>query len=350
MDWKALLLTPTDTIRHALEVIDSSGERMGLVVDEKGLLQGIVTDGNIRRALLQGQSLDSCVETAMNPSPVTASPLMSSLEARVLMQKERFLHLPVVNNDGLLLDVLSSAELQVPRRKDTSVVLMVGGLGSRLGELTKDCPKPMLQVGGRPLLETVLEMLTEQGFVNFYFAVNYQADKIRKHFGDGSRFGCNVYYLCEPKPLGTAGALSLLPLPSEDLLVMNGDILTRLDMENLMKFHATSRAPATMVVKYHDITIPYGVVRSDEQGQIISIEEKPTVRHAVSAGINVLSPLAVSAIPKNTRFDIPDLFRLLLAQGHHPRIYQSDEYWLDIGRLADYKQANIEFKDVFGDW
>ena len=348
MNWKSFLLSTDDSLRRALEVIDSGGERFALVVNESGKLLGVVTDGNVRRGLLRGQDLNSTVQTIMTASPLTVGPSTDRRDACELLRRSNLLHLPVVDSEGYLIDVWSLTELLKPVRYSTPVVLMVGGLGSRLGDLTKDCPKPMLQVGGRPLLEIILRNFVDQGFSAFYLAVNYRAETIQKHFGDGSALGCRINYLYEQEPLGTAGALSLLPEMDEDILVMNGDILTRLDVASLIRAHVAGKSPATMVVKQHEIEIPYGVIKCDQEGIILSIEEKPVFRYPVSAGINVLSPAAVAVIPKQTRFDMPDLFRSLLAQGEHPKIFESDDYWLDIGRLADYRQANIEFDDIFG--
>lgn len=349
MNWKDLLLKPEDTLRRALEVITASGERIALVVDAEGVLLGVITDGNTRRGLLSGHTLESSVALIMNPSPYTASPAMGRAEACRIMLEKNIMHLPVLDADGRLLDVWRlSGPLESPAH-DTPIVLMVGGLGSRLGEMTRACPKPMLHVGGKPLLEIVLRNFMGQGFTNFYLAVHYLAEEIQSYFGDGSAFGCNIRYIHEQIPLGTAGALSLLPERFETVLVMNGDILTQLNAVSLLQEHSRNGAPATMVVKHHEVTIPYGVVHSDENSAILSIEEKPTFSHCVCAGINVLSATALACIPQNTRFDMPDVFQALLLRGEHPKIYLSADYWLDIGRLADYRRANLEFEGIFGE-
>jgi NDP-sugar pyrophosphorylase family protein len=225
------------------------------------------------------------------------------------------------------------------------VVLMAGGLGTRLQPLTDECPKPLLAVGGRPILETILESFAEQGFKRIFLSVNHKAEMIRSHFGAGERWGVQVEYLHESIRLGTAGALSLLPeRPTTPVVVMNGDLLTRTNFDNLLRFHNAQDAIATMAVREYDFQVPYGVVRLNG-ANIESIEEKPVQRFFVNAGIYTLSPEALDYLPIQTMFDMPNLFEHLIAAGKTTAAYPLREYWLDIGRLEELERAQREWAE-----
>ncbi|MNS93300.1 D-glycero-alpha-D-manno-heptose 1-phosphate guanylyltransferase [compost metagenome] len=224
---------------------------------------------------------------------------------------------------------------------------MAGGLGTRLGELTKSTPKPMLKVGDKPLLETIVRNFLDQGFKNFYFAVNYMAEVIEDHFGDGEKFGAQIRYLRENKRLGTAGALSLIPeMPTEPLIVANGDLLADIDYSHMLDMHVDTEAVATMGVSEYEFQIPYGVVH-EQGGDISHIEEKPAHKSLISAGIYVLSPAALELVPKDQFFDMPTLFEQMIDHKMRSRVYQVHGYWLDIGRLPDYQKANSDISRVF---
>lgn len=343
MDWKALRLFPEQSVRDALALINSTGEQFALVTNIEDKLVGVVTDGNIRRSLLTGASLESGVCEAMNPAPKHVNAAISAVQALRIMEEESLSHLPVLDASGTVLRVWSIKALQSVSPLPHSVVLMAGGLGSRLGELTQNCPKPMLDIGGKPILEIVLENFINVGFRHFFLAVNYLSEIIIEHFGDGARLGCRIQYLKEPMRMGTAGALSLLPSQTMPFLVANADILTHLNMRCLLQEHLAHNSPATMVVRKHSMQLAYGVVESDENGNLTDIKEKPTVDVHISTGIYALSPSVLPQIPPDTFFDMPDLFQKLLRTGQYPRIMETNDYWLDIGRLPDYERAQREF-------
>jgi len=344
-DWEKLLLKPDDTIQQALRVIDAASSQLALVADTPGRLLGIVTDGNIRRGLLAGRTLADPVSAVMNTAPTTVRPDMGAHAALALMWEHEFTHLPVVDENGLLLNCWSRKSLLTETVLDTPVALMAGGLGSRLGQLTENCPKPMLKVGGKPLLEIILQSFLDHGFRNFFIAVNHHAVIIEEYFGDGAGFGVSIRYLREKKRLGTAGALSMLPKGlSRPVIVMNGDILTRFNPRLLLETHNINNAAATMVVRRHEMQAPYGVVRSSPEGRLLDIEEKPVLPFCIHAGINVLSSEALSLVPKNSFFDIPDLFKEILARNMPAQVYEINEYWLDIGRMADFEQAANDYQ------
>lgn len=346
-DWKKVLINPDVTIRETIRVIDGGALKIALVVDPGQRLLGTVSDGDVRRGILRGCSLEDPVQQVMNTSPTVAAQNESRERILALMKLKQVYQIPVVDTDGKLvgLEILERI-LEAPRH-DNWVVLMAGGLGSRLKPLTDDTPKPLLKVGGKPILETILENFIEYGFTNFHVSVNYKAELIEEYFGDGSRWGARIEYLREDKKLGTAGALGLLPQrPDAPLLVMNGDVLTKVNFQQLLEFHREHQAAATMCVREYDFQIPYGVVTVNNH-RILTIEEKPVHRFFVNAGIYVLEPGALDLIPKDTFFDMPTLFEKLVAQQQETAVFPVREYWLDIGRMDDFERAEGEFGKVF---
>lgn len=346
-NWQSSLIGPDTTLRAALETINALGCHMTLVVDADRRLLGTFSDGDARRALLRGLALTDRVSNAMNREPRTVRATDDRHSRLALMQRLGLHQLPVVQDDGIVVGLeIVDDFLRAPTR-DEWVVVMAGGLGSRLKELTRETPKPMLNIGSRPLLETILRSFSEQGFRRFYLAVNYLADQIEAHFGDGSTLGIEVSYLREQKRLGTAGALSLLPEPPDrPFIVTNADLLTKEDYGAMIDRHIAEGADATMGVRKYEMQVPFGVVRA-EAGRISGIEEKPVHRFVVSAGMYVLSPRMLDLVPRDSFFDMPSLFHAAIAQGLPARCHHVDGYWLDIGHPADFEQANNDFHEVF---
>jgi NDP-sugar pyrophosphorylase family protein len=257
-----------------------------------------------------------------------------------LMRRKVIHHLPLIDEDHRLVGLATLDDLVGAVERPNWVVLMAGGLGTRLHPLTKECPKPLLKVGEKPILEIILESFAEQGFKQIFLSVNYKAEMIQDYFGEGDRWGVQINYIHEKERLGTAGALSLLPgQPTTPMIVMNGDILTRTSFDSLLKFHEAQNAVATMAVREYDFQVPYGVVRVDGT-KIEAIEEKPVQHFFVNAGIYTLSPKALAYIPKNTFFDMPTLFEHLIAANQPTAAYPLREYWIDIGRISDLEKAN----------
>lgn len=343
MNWKNMLISPEMTLLDALAVIDKGICQMALVTNSENQLLGVISDGDIRRAILQGKDMRTTVANVMNTQPITVHLSEGRGIALLRLRKKNLRHIPVLDNTGRLYDLWSTEELLNFSIVPNPVVIMAGGLGTRLAPLTEKTPKPMLPIGGQPLLELTVEHFRRQGFRQFYITVNYKPQCIIKYFGDGSRMGVSIVYINETKRLGTAGALSLLPPLNLPCIVMNGDILTRCNFINVLKLHERKKSPATMVLKNHNMQIPYGVVSQDADGYMTNIEEKPQHTFSINAGINVLSPETLTRIPKDTFFDMPDLFDKLLADGLRPAVYNMSEYWLDIGRISDYRRANEEF-------
>ena len=335
------------TIKEALGIIDSGAMQIALVVDDNDKLLGTLTDGDIRRGILRGLDLDSSIETIVFKEPAIAKISSTKEEILKIALSKKLHQIPIVDDNGIVLDLKEIEELVEPKIKTSRVILMVGGLGTRLRPLTQDTPKPMLKVGNKPILQTIVEKFAEYGFVNITMCVNFNASIIRDYFGDGKEFGVNIDYVLEQKRMGTAGALSLLKeRPSEPFFVMNGDLLTNVNFEHIFNYHMLNKATATMCVREYDYEVPYGVVKMNDN-KIIEIAEKPVQKFFVSAGIYMLSPEILDLIPKNEFYDMPALFEKLIKLSKNVISFPIREYWLDIGRMEEYQRANEEYKEVF---
>ena len=335
------------SLRDAINAIDRGGVRIALMVDGEGRLVGTLTDGDIRRCLLRGLDLASPASGVVQRRFQAARGAMLRAEARALLRRHSIDQLPVIDGEGrlvglyLLDDLLDQPAAGLPN----PVVLMAGGRGTRLRPLTDHCPKPMLRVAGKPILESILEQCIASGLQEFHFAVNHLKEQIRDHFGDGSRWGVRIQYIEETSPLGTAGALQLLP--DEDrrgspLLVMNGDVLTRLNLAQLLEFHASHGAAATLCVRSHDVVIPFGVVEA-EGVELVGFREKPVLRHQVNAGIYVLEPSLLDHIPPGEAMDMPSLLLAARAAQQRVAVCPIHEYWCDIGRPETLQQAHEDW-------
>lgn len=259
------------------------------------------------------------------------------------MRERKLKQLPIISNDNVLQHILFSDELELAIKKDNKVVLMVGGLGTRLRPLTETVPKPMLNVGNKPILETIIESFKNYGFSNFILSVNYKKEMIMDYFQDGTHLGVNIEYIEETKRLGTAGALSLLlERPMEPFFVMNGDLLTKINFEQLLDFHNETNSTATMCVREYEYQIPYGVIETDNH-KLLSIVEKPVNKSFVNAGIYVLNPAVLNYVPSGDFYDMPELYKKLINEEEKVAVFPLREYWLDIGRMDDYEKANNEF-------
>ncbi|WP_297431715.1 nucleotidyltransferase family protein [Sulfurimonas sp.] len=345
--YKDILLQKDSTIKEALEVIDKGAMRIAIVLDDKEKVIGTLSDGDIRRGLLNGLHLDSSIESLYFKEPTLAN-INDAKE--IIIQKavrKQIYQIPIVDNDGKLVKIEELSNLLKTDAKHNRVVLMAGGLGTRLRPLTQDTPKPLLKVGNKPILETIVENFAKYGFINITISVNYKADMIKEYFGDGSALGVNIDYIEESKRLGTAGALSLIKeRPQEPFFVMNADLLTNVNFEHLLDFHLIERSVATMCVREYDYQVPYGVIET-EGSLITSIEEKPLHKFFVNAGIYMLSPQVFEYIPKNEFYDMPTLFEDIITEELKCVSFPIHEYWLDIGRMEEFEQAQNEYNEVF---
>lgn len=347
------LLVPSDaSIRDVVARIDSGGVGIALVTAPDRRLVGTVTDGDIRRAVLAGAGLGDPVNVLLErqrsepyPTPFTAPIGTSSDELLHLMNEHTIRHIPLVDDQGRVVELALLSELVREYELPLRAVVMAGGYGMRLRPLTDNVPKPMLPVGERPLLELIVDQLRDAGVRRVNVTTHYRGEEIERHFGDGQDFGVEIHYVPEEEPLGTAGALALLEESDEPLLVMNGDILTRVDFRALLQFHREHDADMTVAVRPYEVQVPYGIVETDGL-RVVGISEKPVVRHFVNAGIYVLSPRACRYVPAGERHDMPDLMEQLLADALRVISFPIHEYWLDIGQPEAYERAQRELEGI----
>ena len=345
---KNIVLTKGDTVLKALELLDLHALRIVLVVDENNHLLGSITDGDIRRGLLKGQDLHASVESVMHTSPYSIEEdKLTNRQVFEIMREKRYLALPVIKN-GQLVNIITLDDLIRTKRKENPVFIMAGGFGTRLRPLTDKCPKPMLPIGGKPLLETIISSLKEQGFYKFYISTPYLPEIIQNHFGNGEKFDIQIQYVHESEPLGTGGALSLLPRQEVDLpfIVINGDVLTNMNFSKLIDFHISQNAVATMCVREFQYQIPYGVVNS-EQNNIQSMTEKPSYYFDINTGIYVISPTLLEQVEAQY-IGMPTILEQQIEKSQKVVSYPLHEYWLDIGQMEDYNRAqrdiiNLDF-------
>ena len=343
-----IVLSKEDTILKALELLDLYALRIVLVVDENNQLLGSVTDGDIRRGLLKGQDLHASVESVMHTTPYSIDEgSLTDRQIFEIMREKRYLALPIIKN-GQLVNIITLDDLIRTKRKENPVFIMAGGFGTRLRPLTDKCPKPMLPIGGKPLLETIILSLKEQGFYKFYISTHYLPEIIKNHFGNGKNFDIQIQYVHENEPLGTGGALSLLPRQEVDLpfIMINGDVLTNMNFSKLIDFHISQNAVATMCVREFQYQIPYGVVNS-EKNNIQSMTEKPSYYFDINTGIYVISPELLEQVEAQF-IGMPTILEQQIGKSQKVVSYPIHEYWLDIGQMEDYNRAqrdiiNLDF-------
>lgn len=341
-NWENIVVYAEQTLLETMKIIDDASLQFAVVVNKENQLLGTVTDGDIRRSILRGEELNTCIDNVMNKKPVFAYENNTRNECMDILKKYNLKQLPIVNKEKQLVNVIFK-EIRNLKEENNSVILMVGGLGARLRPLTDKIPKPMLKVGDKPILEIIIEGFKQYGYTNFILSVNYKKEMIQNYFQSGEAFGVNITYIEETKRMGTAGALSMLPeRPTKPVFVMNGDLLTQVNFDQLMQFHKEQQAVATMCVREYEYQIPYGVIKT-EGANLVSIHEKPIHKNFVNAGIYVLNPEAFNYIPKDVYFDMPTLFETIIADNKAATIFPIREYWLDIGRLDDFEKANLDY-------
>lgn len=340
-------IAPQTSIREAIAVIDRNLRGIALVADGERHLLGTITDGDIRRAILDGVSLELPVTELLKRKPAAyARPLSAPadtdrVELLRIMQEKAIRQLPLLDAEGRVVDLVLLSDLLPETLLPLRAVVMAGGYGKRLRPLTEDLPKPMLPVGDRPLMEHIIDQLRDSGIRQVNVTTHFRPEKIKDHFGNGVEFGVEISYVSEDEPLGTAGALGLMEPASEPFLVINGDILTKVDFRAMLKFHREHEADLTVGIRQYELQVPYGVLECD--GPLIKgVHEKPTYKFFVNAGIYLLDPTAQSYIPAGERFDMTDLIETLIAAGRRVVSFPIMEYWLDIGRPDDYEKAQAD--------
>ncbi len=337
--WRQACISPDATVQETIRNLDQTGLQIALVVSPEGKLLGTVTDGDIRRGLLRAMDLGSRIDQIMYREPLVVPPALGRDMVLQLMQVNKIHQLPVVDENRRVVGLHLWDELLAPAQRPNVMVIMAGGQGTRLRPHTEKCPKPLLPVGGKPMLEHIIERARTEGFNRFFLAIHYLGEMIEEYFGDGGRWQVRIEYLREPLPLGTAGALGLLaPRPDAPFVVSNGDVLTDIRYGELLDFHTRHRANATMAVRLHEWQHPFGVVRT-KGVDIVGFEEKPISRSHINAGIYVLEPDALDVLNAGEHCDMPTLFGRLQERERRTIVYPMHEPWLDVGRAADLERA-----------
>ena len=341
------LIGPNATVNEAVATIDRGRRQVALVVDETQYLLGTVTDGDIRRGLVSGIALDAPVSEVMQRNPIVITCVEGVEKARIIMREKTLMQVPIVDDDGRLVDLVTINDGVGSANFDIPVILMAGGLGRRLRPLTDQLPKPMLRVGDRPLLENIIRNFLKQGFNRFTLSLNYQAEIIKNHFGDGQKINCEIDYIHETERMGTAGALSLLKSrPTNSFVVMNGDLLTTARFDALLKFHAETGSMATVCAREYSMQVPYGVLHTDGT-KLKRIEEKPSKTYFVNGGIYVFSPEVLDHLEPGISIDMPEFLDRLMVREQLVSVFPIREYWIDIGRVEDLDRARSEYTAVF---
>ena len=340
-NWRKALITENASVEEAVRCLNAVALQIALVVDGQERLVGTITDGDIRRGLLAGLTLQSPLESIVYRNPLVVPPGMRRDLIADLMRANRIHQLPVVDESRRVVGLHLWDEMPgVQQSLENVMVIMAGGFGTRLKPHTLSCPKPLLPVAGKPILEHIIERAKGSGFSRFVVSVHYLGHMIEEHFGDGSRLGVGIRYLREDTPLGTAGALQLIePRPHRPFVVTNGDVLTDIHYGELLDFHIRGRAGATMAVRMFEWQHPFGVVHTSGIS-ITGFEEKPVYRSHVNAGVYVLEPQALDLLPRGEPCDMPVLFEALRQDGKHTIVYPMHEPWLDVGRPTDYDRAS----------
>lgn len=343
-DWQAAVVDTSLDLHGAIVALDRIGLQILMVASDDRQLLGTITDGDIRRALLKGHALTTPAHEVMHKTPMVVGPDLDRASVLNLMRVNKIHQLPIVNAEGRLLGLHLWDQVLAPPLRDNTVVLMAGGFGKRMMPYTETRPKPMLEVGGKPLLQHAIERAKADGFRRFLITLHYLPEIIRKHFGDGTALDVQIDYVTEDQPLGTAGALSLLPdRPTQPFIVANGDILTDVRFSDMLDFHSNLGASATMAVREHEYHNPFGVVQTDGM-DITGFEEKPVWRTKINAGLYVIDPEALDLLEPNAHCNMPGLFERFRALGRRTIVYPMHETWMDVGNPQDLLNANRVFE------
>ena len=345
-DVPSVTVGPGVSITEAIAVLDRGGTGIVLVVDKQRRLIGTVTDGDVRRAILHGISLDESIKVLLDfrgKEPIVAQPTMSPPERLRVMRERSIRHLPILDEAGRVVELVLLSELSDTPQSSVSAIVFAGGYGTRLRPLTETLPKPMLPIGGRPLLERIVRSLAASGVSDIQITTYFMAEKIKDHFGDGGHLGVQIRYIDEERPLGTAGALGIIDRPELPTLAINGDILTDLNFHTVVDFHRDHEADMTVAVRKYELQVEYGVVESDGI-ETTGLIEKPSFHFFINAGIYVLEPVVFDYVPRGAPLDMPDLIKSLIADKRRVISFPIREYWLDVGRHDDYAQAKNDFE------
>ena len=340
-----LTVSPSTPLIEAVAVLTKAGRKLILVKADDGKLLGIITDYDVRQALLNHVEFTQPVTAAMNKNPIVGKAGMNRGEVLALILKERCSQIPLLDTEGRVVDIHFQDEFLESREEESGkvAVIMAGGFGKRLRPMTEHVPKPLLTVAGRPILFLLIDQLLSEGFDTIYVTLNYKREMIEEAIKESPRYFNHVFCVLEEKPLGTAGSLSLLPeKPQSPFLVINADLLTNISLQRMLNFHADEKNIITMATRREKYTIPYGVVKLDGS-RVISIEEKPNFTYFINTGVYVVNPEILSFLPKGEYCDMPSLAEQILAKNGRVGSFPVHEYWLDIGNHENYAQAQEDF-------
>lgn len=337
------------SIKQALEILDAGAKGIILIVDKDKKLMGTITDGDIRRAILNGISLDIKIKEIIHKDPIKVFEGTSIEEAKEIIIKNAIQHLPIINKDNIIIDMITLNDIILPKGKDNIVIIMAGGLGTRLKDLTKEIPKPMLQVGGNPILYHIINNFKQCGYNKVVISVNYKSEIIENYFQDGVAYGVKINYIKEQKRLGTAGGIKLAEnYINEPFFVINGDVFTNLNVEKMMEFHIKNKFDITVGTRRYSLTVPYGVIE-EKKNNIIGLKEKPTVDYLINGGVYCLNPELIKYIPEDKYFEITDLINGCIEKKLNVGSYEIKDYWMDIGKLEDYNKLNDDIHNLASD-
>jgi len=347
-NWKKIIINPGDSIKKAINLLEVEALRIVMVADNQNKLIGTLTDGDIRRAIINQKDINTPVSEIMNKNPTSVLDEVSQEKSLAIMQDMDLLQLPVIDKKGKIVGLRTITNSVISDKYDNLVFLMAGGFGTRLRPLTNDIPKPLIKVGNKPILETIIKQFINSGFHNFIISTHYKAKMIKEYFGDGVKWDINIEYVDEENPLGTAGALGLLPSNKTNLpiIVMNSDLLTKIDFKSLLEFHNNNAGVASMCVREYDFQVPYGVVNASNE-IVREIVEKPIHKFFVNAGIYVLNPSILEEIEEKNYLDMPNLIQNQINKNLQVNMFPVHEYWLDVGRIDQLEKAQKDLKDIF---
>jgi len=350
-DLTNLTVSPHKSIREAIALMELSKLGIVLVIDKDQRLMGTITDGDLRRSALAGGLITDLVKSILEQKtgslfakPIVASAGTDSVELLKILEERSILHLPIVDEYDRVVDLVTMGDLINQQNEPIQAVIMAGGMGMRLRPLTDDLPKPMLPVGNRPLLEIIVNQLKESDIQNINVSVYHESNKIKDYFGDGKDFGVEITYSSESQPLGTAGALGLMSVPDRTTLVINGDILSAVDLRAMFDYHREHKADLTIAVSQQDFQVPYGIIQC-EGSYVTSLSEKPLLHYFINAGIYLLEPSVYALIPEGEKYDMTDLINSMLESDLAVAAFPVREYWIDIGEPEAYEKANEDMSE-----
>jgi len=342
-DIKKIQVSKSISLKEAITTLNANFYKILLVVDSDGKFIGTISDGDIRRSLILGKELSSNIEDLFCKNSFTSQAKSSINTLEEICRKNSIRYVPILDENNRVIDLFSIDDYFF-KNHDNRAVIMAGGLGLRLRPLTEETPKPMLKVGKKPILETIVLNFVKKGFRKITICTGYKAQIIKDYFGDGNKFGAQIDYVTEDKRMGTAGALTLLKKDfKEPFFVMNGDLLVDVNFEELMNCHISSSSKATMCLREYEFEVPYGVVKLKDK-KVVSIDEKPKHSFYVNAGIYVLEPDCLKEIPVGKFFDMTNLFEILISKSDPVNSFNINGFWFDIGKFKDYEKANEQFR------